>query len=83
MRESIAGQSNGKRDFTGRTRVVVWVWLNCNLERIVLADQVLTVAVHEGERASVFRIKRNCPDANALFSIVLDQPGFVLAPLRR
>src|SRR5215207_2511545 len=83
MGESIGWKCHRKCHIARRAWAVIRAGFKRDLEPVILTYHVLTCSVHEGERASVFRVKGNSPNAEALFSIILDQPSFVLAPLWR
>src|SRR5688572_14308222 len=83
MCESVGGQGNRKCHIARWAWVIIRVGFKRDFEPVILADQVLTIRVYVGERTSVLCIESNGSDTDALFPIILDQPGFVLAPLWR
>src|SRR6185503_15700246 len=58
-------------------------WLPCDLQCSVFSDQVLSLAIDKLQRSLILLVELNHTHTDALLSIILNQPGFIVASLRR
>src|SRR5688572_20054262 len=81
--KSIGRQACRKSNIIRGTGAGVWIWLRCDLDCSVFSEQVLSRPIDKGQRSLILWVERNHTNTDALLPIILDQPGFILAPLRR
>src|SRR5687768_13000066 len=81
--KSIGREACRKSNIIRGIRAGVRIWLPGDLQCSVFSEQVLSIIIDKGQRSLILPVERNRTKTDALLSIILDQPGFILAPLRR